>query len=85
MPFGSNIVSPTHLLLVLVVVMLVFGTKKLPELGRGIGSAMREFKDSVSAPAAEPTHMLTPAPAMSPEGEPAQRVSTRESADEVAK
>jgi sec-independent protein translocase protein TatA len=48
MPFGSNIVSPTHLLLVLVVVLLVFGTKKLPELGRGMGSAMREFKDGVT-------------------------------------
>lgn len=54
MPIGSNIVSPTHLLLVLLVVMLVFGTKKLPELGRGMGSAMREFKDGISGKAPAP-------------------------------
>jgi sec-independent protein translocase protein TatA len=62
-PFGSNIVSPTHLLLVLVVVLLVFGTKKLPELGRGIGSAMREFKDGVTGkepPAALETQTSAP-------------------------
>ncbi len=46
--FGTNIVSPTHLLLVLVVVLLVFGTKKLPEVGRGLGSAMREFKGGIT-------------------------------------
>ncbi len=48
MPFGSNILSPTHLLLVLLVVALLFGTKELPELGRGMGSAMREFRDGLS-------------------------------------
>jgi sec-independent protein translocase protein TatA len=45
---GANIVSPTHLLFILVVLVLLFGAKKLPELGRGIGSAMREFKHGVT-------------------------------------
>jgi sec-independent protein translocase protein TatA len=45
---GANIASPTHLLLILVVLLLVFGAKKLPELGRGIGESMREFRGGVA-------------------------------------
>lgn len=56
---GGNIVSPTHLLLVLVVVLLVFGTKKLPEVGRGLGGAMREFKGGITGtPIDEPAREL---------------------------
>jgi sec-independent protein translocase protein TatA len=44
----GNILSPTHLLLVLAVALLVLGPKRLPEAGRGIGSAMRGFKEALS-------------------------------------
>jgi sec-independent protein translocase protein TatA len=44
----ENIVSPTHLLLILVVALIVLGPKRLPEAGRGLGSAVRGFKDSLS-------------------------------------
>jgi len=37
-----------EILLLLLVVMLVFGPKRLPEMGRSLGRGMREFKDSVS-------------------------------------
>jgi sec-independent protein translocase protein TatA len=37
-----------ELLIVLVVVLLIFGPKKLPQLGRSLGGGMREFKDSVT-------------------------------------
>jgi sec-independent protein translocase protein TatA len=37
-----------ELLLVLLVVLLVFGPKRLPEMGRSLGKGMREFKDSIS-------------------------------------
>ena len=41
--------SPTtDLILVLVIVLLFVGPKKLPGLGRGLGQGMREFKDSIS-------------------------------------
>jgi TatA/E family protein of Tat protein translocase len=40
--------SPTHLLLVLVVALVVLGPKRLPEAGRGLGSAIRGFKQSLS-------------------------------------
>jgi sec-independent protein translocase protein TatA len=40
--------GPTELLVLLFIVLLVFGAKRLPELGRSLGSGMREFKDSVT-------------------------------------
>ena len=40
--------NPTHLVLLLGIALLLFGTKKLPEIGRGLCSGMREFKDSVT-------------------------------------
>ncbi len=45
---GTGLVSPWHLILVLVVALLVFGPKRLPEMGRSLGKGMREFKDSIS-------------------------------------
>ena len=37
-----------EILILLVIVLLIFGPKKLPELGRSLGRGMREFKDSIS-------------------------------------
>src|SRR4029078_9002291 len=45
MPFGIGI---WELLILLLVLLLVFGTKRLPEMGRQLGKGMREFKDSVT-------------------------------------
>jgi sec-independent protein translocase protein TatA len=44
----GNILSPKHLLLVLAVALLVLSPKRLPEVGRGLGSAIRDFKGSLS-------------------------------------
>jgi sec-independent protein translocase protein TatA len=41
-------IGPLELIVILVVVLLLFGAKRLPELGRSLGSGMREFKDSVT-------------------------------------
>lgn len=43
MPFG-----PLEIGIVLVIVLVIFGPKRLPDLGRSLGSGMREFKDSVT-------------------------------------
>lgn len=40
-------IGPTELIIVLVIVLLVFGPKRLPSLGKSLGSGMREFKDSI--------------------------------------
>jgi len=37
-----------QLLIVLVIVLVIFGAKRLPEVGRSLGSGMREFKDSIT-------------------------------------
>ena len=52
-----NIGAP-EIILLLLVALLLFGAKRLPEIGRSLGSGMREFKDSVtgnSKPEPEPT------------------------------
>lgn len=41
-------IGVTELLIVLGIVLLIFGPKRLPMLGRQLGSGMREFKDSIS-------------------------------------
>jgi len=46
--------NPTHLVLLLGIALLLFGAKKLPEIGRGLGSGMREFKESVTHQVAIP-------------------------------
>jgi sec-independent protein translocase protein TatA len=43
----GNIGAP-EIILLLLVALLLFGAKRLPEIGRSLGSGMREFKDSVS-------------------------------------
>jgi sec-independent protein translocase protein TatA len=40
--------NPVHLIFLLVLLLLVFGAKRLPEMGRSLGSGMRGFKDSLS-------------------------------------
>jgi len=44
----EGLFQPLHLLIVFAVVLLVFGPKKLPELGKGIGGAIRGFKQGVN-------------------------------------
>ena len=43
----GNIGAP-EIILLLLVALLLFGAKRLPEIGRSLGSGMREFKDSVT-------------------------------------
>lgn len=46
--------NPLHIAFLVVILLLVFGAKRLPEIGRSLGSGMREFKDSVSGEAKQP-------------------------------
>jgi sec-independent protein translocase protein TatA len=43
----EGLLSPTHLLFVLVIAVLVLGPKRLPEAGRGLGEAIRGFRESL--------------------------------------
>jgi TatA/E family protein of Tat protein translocase len=69
-PFG---ISLPELLILLVVLLLVFGAKRLPEMGKSLGKGMREFKDAVSgmdepSPPAELPPANSQSPAMSQSG-----------------
>jgi sec-independent protein translocase protein TatA len=41
-------IGPLELAIVLIIALVIFGPKRLPDLGRSLGSGMREFKDSLS-------------------------------------
>ncbi len=41
-------VGPLELAIVLIIALVIFGPKRLPELGKSLGRGMREFKDSIS-------------------------------------
>jgi sec-independent protein translocase protein TatA len=64
----------TGLIVILVVALLIFGPKRLPEIGRSLGRGMREFKDSVTGKD-EPTGEL-PAAAATPTPEPSREQNT---------
>jgi sec-independent protein translocase protein TatA len=44
----SGLTQPWHIILILLLALLLFGAKRLPEIGRSLGSGMREFKDSIT-------------------------------------
>jgi sec-independent protein translocase protein TatA len=56
----EGLFQPMHLLFILVIALVVFGPKRLPELGRGLGEAIRGFKkamdEDVSSPDKGPGH-----------------------------
>jgi sec-independent protein translocase protein TatA len=43
-----GLANPLHIAMLLVAVLLVFGAKRLPEMGRSLGEGLRGFKDSMS-------------------------------------
>ena len=43
----EGLLQPTHLIFVLLIVLILFGPGKLPELGKGLGKGIREFKDAL--------------------------------------
>lgn len=43
----DDLLSPMHLVVLGVVALLIFGPKRLPEIGRGFGKAIREYKEAV--------------------------------------
>jgi sec-independent protein translocase protein TatA len=43
----EGLFQPTHLILLVVLVLILFGAKRLPELGQGLGRGIRGFKDAL--------------------------------------
>lgn len=44
--------NPLHIAFLIIILLLLFGARRLPEIGRSLGTGMREFKDSISGQAA---------------------------------
>lgn len=44
-----DLLMPQHLLIILIVALFIFGPKKLPELGQGLGKGIRSFRDSMKS------------------------------------
>jgi sec-independent protein translocase protein TatA len=67
--------NPLHIAFLLVILLLVFGAKRLPEMGRSLGSGLRGFKESISGeiPA---THLSAEADAI-----PGERLTTSHAAN----
>jgi sec-independent protein translocase protein TatA len=59
--------NPLHVALLVILLLLVFGARRLPEIGRSLGSGMREFKDSVTG--------ATPSLTQSTQQQPVQPVA----------
>jgi sec-independent protein translocase protein TatA len=59
--------NPLHIAFLLIVLLLVFGAKRLPEVGRSLGTGLRGFRDSLSADAVQQPvssqSLMPPAPA----------------------
>jgi sec-independent protein translocase protein TatA len=64
----GDLFQPWHLAILAIIVIVLFGGKKLPELGKGLGEGLRGFKDGMKGVTeemnkpAETTHAVTPKP-----------------------
>jgi sec-independent protein translocase protein TatA len=56
--FGLS--NPVHLLFLGVLLLLIFGAKRLPEMGRSLGAGMRGFKESLSDESPQPAELVAP-------------------------
>jgi sec-independent protein translocase protein TatA len=74
--------GPLEIVILLVIVLLIFGPKRLPDLGRSLGRGMREFKDSVTGKDSdddEPRRLAQTEPA--PPAEPTATHAERQTSD----
>jgi len=65
--------NPIHWIPILVVLLLIFGARRLPEIGRSLGSGIREFKGAVTGESEKeqaPTPQIAAAPAEAPAADP---------------
>ena len=70
--------NPLHIAFLVVILLLVFGAKRLPEIGRSLGSGMREFKQSITGESSpEPPALESPRQPVAAQTPPAQPVGAQ--------
>jgi sec-independent protein translocase protein TatA len=77
----GELFTPTHMIVLAVVAIVLFGGKKLPELGKGLGEGLRGFKEGMKGigdPTSEPNSKTVP-------GETAHTVTPKPEPDEMKK
>ena len=71
----GELFQPTHLLVIGLIVFVLFGAKRLPELGKGLGEGLKGFKDGIKTGGGEPAQPVQqqaapqPTPAPQPKAE----------------
>jgi sec-independent protein translocase protein TatA len=62
----GDLFQPTHLLVIAIVLLVLFGAKRLPELGKGLGEGLKGFKEGLKTgdtpPATQQSTQVTPPP-----------------------
>lgn len=69
----EGLFQPMHLLVILVIVLLIFGPKKLGDLGKGLGEGIRNFKSSMNEGNKPDTTTTTTAPTAPPTTTPEEK------------
>jgi sec-independent protein translocase protein TatA len=67
----GELLTPTHLMVVAVIALVLFGGRKLPELGKGLGEAFRGFRDGIKGLTGEvngSNTLVPPSSAPKPDG-----------------
>ncbi|MDA8345264.1 MAG: twin-arginine translocase TatA/TatE family subunit [Thermaerobacter sp.] len=55
-----DLLTPVHLVIILAIALLLFGPKRLPEIGQGLGKTIREFRNAMKEGADEKSETSTP-------------------------
>ena len=70
----TGLTQPWHIILILLIALMLFGGRRLPEIGRSLGNGMREFKDSITGhPSPEASRQLAPAETNDSASQPTER------------
>ncbi|MFL5914970.1 MAG: twin-arginine translocase TatA/TatE family subunit [Gaiellaceae bacterium] len=70
----TGLTQPWHIILILLIALMLFGGRRLPEVGRSLGTGMREFKDSITGhDSPETSKQLSPAESIAPASQPTER------------
>ena len=69
----SQLLTPTHLTILLVVLLLIFGPRRLPQTGRALGRTLREFREAIAGQNTAPdVKLAAPPPKTSHPGDAAE-------------